>query len=87
MPSRTPPSIADLIRDNILEYLNDRGASNVPNLYETTIKAVEYPLIDAVLEFCDHNQSQAARILGISRTTLAKKINEYGLIDPFLLED
>lgn len=40
------------------------------------IARVERELIDQVLEQTDNNQSQAARVLGISRTTLRKKMKE-----------
>ena len=48
-------------------------------LYETLIKSFERPLIQRVLEFTGGNQRRAAGILGMHRTTLRKKVAEYGL--------
>ena len=49
------------------------------NLYEFVISEVERPLIETVLKQVGHNQSKAAKILGISRSTLRKKIEKYSL--------
>jgi len=38
---------------------------------------VEQPLIETVLEHCEHNQTKAAQILGLSRSTLRKKMQIY----------
>jgi DNA-binding NtrC family response regulator len=48
-------------------------------LYETLTKDFERPLIQRVLEFTGGNQRRAAGILGMHRTTLRKKVAEYGL--------
>ncbi len=38
--------------------------------------------LEAVLERCDWNKSQAARILGIERTTLDRRLKKYGMRRP-----
>ena len=43
------------------------------------LREVEEPLLRAVLAYAEGNQSRAATILGITRTTLRKKIEVYGL--------
>lgn len=48
-------------------------------LYQELIQRVERELIKTVIKKTDNNQSQAAVILGISRTTLRKKMAEFGL--------
>ncbi|RMG15150.1 MAG: sigma-54-dependent Fis family transcriptional regulator [Planctomycetota bacterium] len=44
-----------------------------------TLAEVERAHIARVLESCRWNKSRAARLLGIHRTTLAKKVEDYGL--------
>ncbi|MCA8922119.1 MAG: sigma-54-dependent Fis family transcriptional regulator [Planctomycetes bacterium] len=46
---------------------------------EQTLAEVERAHITRTLSDCHGNKSRAARLLGIHRTTLAKKIEEYGL--------
>ena len=48
-------------------------------LYNLVLREVEEPLLRAVLDYADGNQSQAAEILGITRTTLRKKLRSMGL--------
>jgi Fis family transcriptional regulator len=42
---------------------------------------VERPLIETVLDAAANNQSVAARMLGISRSTLRKKLAAYAAAD------
>lgn len=44
-----------------------------------TLDAVERAHIQRVLEAHQFNRTRSARILGISRATLIRKIREYGL--------
>ena len=43
---------------------------------------VERLYIEAVLRSCSWNKSQAARILGIERTTLDRRLKKYNFIRP-----
>lgn len=51
-----------------------------PDLYETVLSEVEKALFGIVLKETGANQVKAARILGINRNTLNKKIRKYRLI-------
>lgn len=52
--------------------------SNQP-VYNKVIKEIEPILLNHILEECENNQSKASRLLGISRLTLRKKLEEYNL--------
>ena len=47
------------------------------NLYPTLMRAVEQPLIELALRETHGNQIKAARLLGLNRNTLRKKISEF----------
>jgi Fis family transcriptional regulator len=49
-------------------------------LYDLVIGEVERPLFQAVMDYTQGNQSQAAGILGINRGTLRKKLRTYSII-------
>ena len=53
--------------------------AQVDSFYKFVIGQVERPLIRLALEKSNGNQSQAAKILGINRNTLRKKITELGI--------
>jgi Fis family transcriptional regulator len=50
------------------------------NLFQLVMEEVEIPLFQAVLVHTRGNQSKAAEILGISRSTLRKKLQIYNLL-------
>ena len=47
------------------------------NLYKLVLGEVEPPLLETVLRYTHGNQTKAAEILGINRTTLRKKLKHY----------
>jgi len=62
------------------EYFKTLNGSAPNGLYKLVINEVELPLIEAVMTFTNKNQSQAAEILGINRSTLRKKLKLFELI-------
>ncbi|PZN32825.1 MAG: DNA-binding transcriptional regulator Fis [Proteobacteria bacterium] len=60
-------------------YFATLNGHNPGRLYELVLREVEEPLLKAVLDYAEGNQSRAADILGINRGTLRKKLKEYGL--------
>lgn len=62
-------------------YFTNLQEQNTCDLYETVMQQVEKPLIETVLKQNDFNQSQTAKMLGINRNTLRKKMQKYELLD------
>ncbi len=60
-------------------YFAQLDGSEVVNLHALVIKEVEKPLLQAVLNHTKSNQSKAAKVLGLSRGTLRKKLALYQL--------
>jgi Fis family transcriptional regulator len=72
--------LSDQVRLTLGAYF-DRldGIEEATDLHALVIGEVEKPLLETVLERCGHNQSKAAQVLGISRSTLRKKMVQYGI--------
>ena len=63
-----------------LEAYFDRMGNHEPrDLYKLVLAEVEQPMIQTVMERCRGNQTLAARVLGLSRGTLRKKLACYGI--------
>jgi two-component system nitrogen regulation response regulator GlnG len=56
-----------------------RMTAGTDNLYAETLEVVERQLLTSVLTSTKGNQSQAARILGITRGSLRNKIRSLGI--------
>lgn len=75
-----PMSLRDTVEEAIKKYLKELGVQPLINLHEIFLEEVETPLLSAVMEHTDSNQSKAAILLGLSRGTLRKKLKQYELI-------
>jgi len=74
--------LATCVRHAVERYFKDlHGQCPGTSLYEIVMAEVEAPLIGAVMRHVGHNQCQAAKILGINRNTLRKKLVAYGLTE------
>ena len=70
-------SLERLLSSKLKPIVSQIDLNRVEGLYNIIMARVEVPLIKLVLERTERNQSKAARILGINRNTLKKKIDEY----------
>ena len=76
---RTKLSLADYVEAQFGEFVRAMKLGSVQDLYPTFIRAVERPLIELALQETNGNQMQAARLLGVNRNTLRKKIGEFNI--------
>ena len=58
-------------------YFEQLGDQKPHALHEMVLEAIEKPLIRYVLEKTHGNLSKTAEMLGLSRNTLRKKMNQY----------
>lgn len=75
--SRAKEPLRECVRDSLDHYLCQLKGHRVTDLYELVMNEVEVPLLETVLRYTHGNQSSAARILGMSRGTLRKKLKHY----------
>ncbi len=69
--------LGDCVHHALNDYFQTMGNDFGGDLYEMVLSEVEKPLLTRVMAFTNNNQSYASQILGISRTTLRKKLQQY----------
>ncbi|MGA0804931.1 MAG: DNA-binding transcriptional regulator Fis [Pseudohongiellaceae bacterium] len=73
-------TLRETVRSTISEYLQDVDEEFITELHAMVLAEVEAPLLEAVMQKARSNQSNAARMLGLNRGTLRKKLRQYGLL-------
>tara|TARA_R110000868_G_scaffold38572_8_gene134761 strand:- start:863 stop:1123 length:261 start_codon:yes stop_codon:yes gene_type:complete len=75
MSDTSNKTLKEFVSQNIATYFENLDGQEVNNLHNLVIKEVEKSLIQTVMGHAKGNQVKAARILGITRVTLRKKID------------
>ena len=73
-------NISECVRGALETYFRNLEGEKPAAVYEMVIKNVELSMFEVVLENAEGNQSLAAKILGINRNTLRRKMAEYKLL-------
>lgn len=71
--------LSEVIQLHLDQYFQQLGDIPPDSLYQLVIQTVEKPLLQAMLERYNGNQTQMAKVLGLSRGTLRKKMDSHGL--------
>lgn len=79
--------LQDIVYNLVNRFLIENKGKSIENLYDMILSEIEPPLLQAVMEKRRGNQLQAARILGISRGTIRKKLQRYFGTKYFRLTD
>jgi Fis family transcriptional regulator, factor for inversion stimulation protein len=66
-----------LTDEALRSYFTHLNGHKPGDLYQLVLGEVEKPLFNAVMNYTNGNQSEAAEILGINRGTLRKKLKSY----------
>ena len=72
-------SLEQPIRESLERYFADLGEAEPHDVLAMVIGCVECSVLQVVLEKTQGNQSRAAEILGITRSTLRKKLLAHNL--------
>lgn len=67
------------VRESLERYFADLGDSQPHDVLAMVINYVERPVLQMALEKTNGNQSKAAEILGITRSTLRKKLQAHNI--------
>jgi Fis family transcriptional regulator, factor for inversion stimulation protein len=76
---RVSVPLAIYIKQKVEQYFTQLNGHDPVGLHAMVISEVERPLLEAALEYSGHNQTKAAKALGLSRSTLRKKMEDYGI--------
>ncbi|EKD73379.1 MAG: hypothetical protein ACD_45C00338G0003 [uncultured bacterium] len=77
------PAVVSL-RENITEvmqhYFANLKGEEPRHVYDFFLDEIEEPLLSVVMKCTRNNQSEVARILGLSRGTLRAKLKKFGML-------
>ena len=75
------PPLDAAVRSHVRHALDElRHGARPGNVHALLLAAVERPLFEVVLDEAGGNQLRAARMLGLNRNTLRKKLTELGVV-------
>lgn len=77
--NQPPIPLSAQVKQAVELYFAQLKGHDTANLYNLVISEVEKPLLESVLKHSGHNQTKAAKVLGLSRSTLRKKMECYKL--------
>ncbi len=72
-------NLPDNIDTLLDQFFNDLDGDQPSAIYEMVINTVEKPLLLYIMNKTEGNQSKAAKMLGLNRNTLRKKLKLYNL--------
>lgn len=78
-PTISPVTLSAQVRVAVNHYLDQLNDIDATGLHAMVLAEVEKPLLEATLHHSGYNQTKTAQILGISRSTLRKKLELYNL--------
>ncbi len=78
-PTNNAVCLSTQVKQALAVYFAQLKGHHTADLYNLVMREVEKPLLESVLIECGYNQSKAAKMLGLSRSTLRKKLELYGL--------
>lgn len=79
VPAQTHTPLRESVQKAVQNYIASLDGQKMIDLYDMVIAEVEAPLLETIMAFTKGNQSRAAKLLGISRGTLRKKLKIYDL--------
>jgi DNA-binding protein Fis len=72
-------SLHDLLKRDVQKMIGGVGRNEKGNIYPLIVQEVEKSIIEITLQETKNNYFKAARMLGISRSRLYRKIKKFGI--------
>jgi Fis family transcriptional regulator, factor for inversion stimulation protein len=77
--SPSNPTLRQSVKEALEKYLQHLDDQPPVNLHKFVLEEIEAPLFEVVMRVTKNNQSKAAKLLGLNRGTLRKKLKQYHL--------
>ena len=77
--NKSTEPLRECVRTALTSYFEQLDGHSAANIYQMVLAEVETPLLETVMRHTEGNQTRAAKVLGISRSTLRKKLALYEL--------
>ena len=71
--------LRECVHQALTGYFDHLNGHSPLGLYDMVLQEIEQPLFATVMNHTGGNQTRAAELLGISRSTLRKKLARYGI--------
>ena len=71
--------LSNAVHDSVQHYFKELDGEEAVGIYDMVLQETERPLLQVTMQQAGGNQTRAARMLGINRNTLRKKLARYGL--------
>jgi len=68
--------LADAVKRSLDRYFKDMDGEKPTSIYDMVLRNIEKPMIETVLGRSEGNLTLAAEMLGITRNTLRKKMQQ-----------
>lgn len=78
-PKSVNGTLSNHVKQAVNDYFSQLNGHAAADLYAMVISEVEKPLLETTLLHSGQNQTKAAKALGLSRSTLRKKLDQYGI--------
>ena len=71
--------LSSTVRKVMRQYFKDLDGEKCSGIYDMVVAAVEKPMLEVVMFQAQGNQTRAAQMLGVTRNTLRKKLQQHGI--------
>lgn len=75
-----PVSLKENVTQVLQHYFANLKGEEPTHVYDFFLEEIEEPLLTVVMKHTHNNQSEAARLLGLSRGTLRAMLKKYGML-------
>jgi len=80
LSTHRPQALKECVEQTLQQYFGQLDGQPVTNVYDMVLSEVEAPLLSVVMRVCQGNQCRAAEMMGLSRGTLRKKLQQHGFL-------